>query len=180
MKIGLYVGSFNPITTTHVQIIKDLLNINMLDYTYFLPVNSSKNNLISIQDRIKLLKIGISKLDKTEVLNIYNYEITGLFNYQVLKRINLRVTHLIIGSDLFLKFKNFSNYEKILNEFFLIIIQRNNFLLKEYVINNYQKYLNKIIIIEKEYPGSSTFARVNNQYLDKEVLAYIKENNLYT
>ena len=84
-----------------------------------------------------------------------------------------------MGSDLFLKFNIFLNYQDILNKYYLIVIKRNNFDLNNYVLTNYNNYLNKIIIINKEYLGSSTISRKELVNLDKEVLAYIKENNLY-
>ena len=84
-----------------------------------------------------------------------------------------------MGSDLFLKFNSFLNYQDILNKYYLIVIKRNNFDLNNYVLTNYNNYLNKIIIINKEYLGSSTISRKELVNLDKEVLAYIKENNLY-
>ena len=84
-----------------------------------------------------------------------------------------------MGSDLFLKFNIFLNYQDILNKYYLIVIKRNNFDLNNYVLTNYNNYLNKIIIINKEYLWSSTISRKELVNLDKEVLAYIKENNLY-
>jgi len=176
----LFVGSFNPITTSHELIAKDLLNNKIIDYLYFIPVNSNKNDLVSIEDRIKMIKLIINK--KEEVLNIYDFTKDGLFNYDVLNKINNKynITHIVMGGDLFYKFKTFKNNNIILNNYKLIIIKRDNEI-EEY-LNKYYKD-NNIILITKTYDGSSKLAKENinkdNNYLNKKVLDYIKENKLY-
>ncbi|MBQ8892617.1 MAG: hypothetical protein IJ068_07140 [Bacilli bacterium] len=180
MKKGLFVGSFNPITLSHQNIASDLLKENICDYIYFLPVNSKKDDLIGIQERINLINLVINS--KEEVLNVYNYSESGFFNYDVLKKID-GITHIIMGSDLFLRFNTFKNYKDILNEYFIIVIDR-NFDTKEYINKYYKDYLDKIIVIDKKYDGSSKLAKDdlkkgNNKYLDLKVLDYIKTNNLY-
>ena len=180
MKKGLFVGSFNPITKAHEQIANDLLKNNKIDYLYFLPVNSNKSDLINISERINL--INLIKSNKEEVLNIFDYSNSGFFNYNILKQIK-GITHIIMGSDLFLKFKTFSSYEKILKEYYIIVVNRDTYI-HEYVINNYTEFIDKIIIINKKYDGSSKLAKdnlldKNNKYLNKKVLDYIKEHNLY-
>ena len=179
---GLFVGSFNPITIAHELIAKDLLDSNILKHIYFVPVNSKKTDLIMIEDRIKL--INLIKNNQEDVINIYDYNTKGLFNYDVLKKITgkYNITHIIMGSDLFYRFNTFNNYELILKEYNLIIIKRDEEINK-YQNDYYSSYQNKIILINKEYCGSSKIAKENltnkNNYLNKKVLDYIKENNLY-
>lgn len=180
MKNCLFVGSFNPITLAHEHISSDLLNNNIIDYLYFLPVNSSKLDLISIDNRINM--INLIKNNKEEVLNIYNYSKNGLFNYNILESINKEknINYVLMGSDLFLKFNTFTNYKDILNKYNLIIINRNDNI-SNYINNNYKDYLNKIILINKKYKGSSYLAKkeLNTNYLNNKVLDYIINNNLY-
>lgn len=184
MKNCLFVGSFNPITKSHIEIAKDLLDDNLIDYIYFLPVNSNKKNLISIENRLKMIDLVIE--EKMNVLNIYDYNIGGLFNYFILNKLKKEkeINFLVIGSDLFLNFSTFKNYENILNEFKIIIIKRNNYDIESLIFNKYFKYKDSFIIVDKDYKSSSTKARElihehENIYLDKEVLDYIKKNNLY-
>lgn len=177
----LFVGSFNPITIAHELIAKDLLKNKIVDYLYFLPVNSKKNDLKDIDIRIEMIKLIKNK--KEDVLNIYNYSNTGLFNYDVLKKINLNITHIVLGSDLFLNFKNFKNYKEILKEYYIIVINRDSDI-RDYIKDNYKEYLDKIIIINKRYIGSSKKAKEllgskNNIYLNSKVLDYINNNKLY-
>ena len=177
MKKCLYVGSFNPPTNAHVEIANYLLKQKIIDYLYFLPVNSSKTNLVSLDNRINMLNLIKNKQE--EVLNILDYQEKGLFNYDVLTKINLNITHLVMGSDLFLNFNTFANYLDILNNYILIIIKRDNFDLNNYLKNNYSNYLDRFIIVEKQFKGSSTASRKSFKNIPKEVLVYIKNNNLY-
>ena len=183
MKTCLFVGSFNPITIAHENISKDLLQDKIIDYLYFLPVNSNKKDLITIDNRINM--INLIKNNQEEVLDIYNYSKDGLFNYNILNSINknIKITHILMGSDLFLKFNTFKNYQDILNNYILIIINRNDNI-ADYINNNYKDYKDKIILINKEYKGSSYLAKQEllqnkNNYLNNKILNYIKEKNLY-
>ena len=183
MKIGLFVGSFNPITTAHEKIADDLLEDKIIDSLYFLPVNSKKIGLISISKRIHMIRLILK--EHQNVLSIYNYSIDGFFNYIILNKIykQHKITHLIMGSDLFLKFKTFSNYQDILKKYILIIINREDNI-KKYIEENYQEYKNNIIIINKEYKGSSFLAKKElslnqNNYLNSKVFDYINKNQLY-
>ncbi len=178
MKICLYVGSFNPVTNSHINIVMDLLKDKKVDFVYFLPVNSKKQTT-SISNRINMLNLALKNNSQTIVLNILNYTSDGFFNYKILEKLNLNITHILMGSDLFLNFNCFLNYQDILNKYYLIVVKRNQFNLNNYILTNYSNYLSKIIIIDKEYLGSSTISRKELVNLDKEVLAYIKENNLY-
>ena len=183
MKKSLFVGSFNPITIAHEKISKELIENKIVDYLYFLPVNSNKTDLINIDNRIEM--INLIKSEKEEVLNIYNYSKDGFFNYDVLEKINLNITHIILGSDLFLKFKTFNNYLDILNKYYLIVINR-EFDTNKYIEKEYKDYKDKIIVINKQYDGSSKKAKEllknkdNNIYLNNKVLDYINKNNLYS
>lgn len=179
MKKCLFVGSFNPITNSHLEITLDLLKEKIIDYIYFLPVNSKKDNLETINNRIDMINLVLD--NNMEVLNIYNYKEDGLFNYFVLEKIkdDKNITHILMGSDLFLKFHTFYKYENILKNYNLIIIKRDDIKIEKLIQEKYHNYKNKIIIINNIYPGSSTKAREELKYLDLKVLDYINKNNLY-
>lgn len=184
MKIAVYVGSFNPVHKGHIKVVKKILK-EYVDKVIIVPTMSywNKNNLISISDRINMLKLYETKdivIDKKN----NNYE----FTYQVLRNIQKKYKndkiYLVIGDDLLRDFDKWKNISEIL-KYNIIVIKRNN--IDESIYKKYEKY-NFIVtnkISSKEI--SSTIVRnmiVNGnkdvlKYIDLKVYDYIKRNNLY-
>ena len=83
MKIAVYVGSFNPVHKGHIKVVKKILK-EYVDKVIIVPTMSywNKNNLISISDRINMLKLYETKDIVIDTKN-NNYE----FTYQVLRNI---------------------------------------------------------------------------------------------
>ncbi len=55
MRIGVYVGSFNPIHRGHKYVMDYLLNNNIVDKVLIIPTGNywDKNNLIDVEYRAK-------------------------------------------------------------------------------------------------------------------------------
>lgn len=184
MKIAVYVGSFNPVHKGHIKVAKMVLK-EYVDKVIIVPTMSywNKNNLISIKDRINMLKLYKTKDIVIDTKN-NNYE----FTYQVLKNIQNEYKndkiYLVIGDDLLKDFEKWKNVSEIL-KYNIIVIKRND--IDESIYKKYEKY-NFIVtnkILSKEI--SSTIVRnmiLNNskdvlKYIDLKVYDYIKRNNLY-
>lgn len=184
MKIAVYVGSFNPVHKGHIKVVKKILK-EYVDKVIIVPTMSywNKNNLISISDRINMLKLYETKDIVIDIKN-NNYE----FTYQVLRNIQKEYKndkiYLVIGDDLLKDFDKWKNIFEIL-KYNIIVIKRNN--IDESIYKKYEKY-NFIVtnkISSKEI--SSTIVRnmiVNGnkdvlKYIDLKVYDYIKRNNLY-
>ena len=58
MKIGIYVGSFNPVHKGHIKIVNYLLDNNILDKIIIIATGNywNKQDLIDINRRISMLK----------------------------------------------------------------------------------------------------------------------------
>ena len=58
MKIGVYVGSFNPVHIGHIHIVNYLIDNNYLDKVIIIPTKGywDKDNLIDLKHRINMLK----------------------------------------------------------------------------------------------------------------------------
>lgn len=184
MKIAVYVGSFNPVHKGHIKVVKKILK-EYVDKVIIVPTMSywNKNNLISISDRINMLKLYETKDIVIDTKN-NNYE----FTYQILRNIQKEYKndkiYLVIGEDLLRDFGKWKNISEIL-KYNIIVIKRNN--IDESIYKKYEKY-NFIVtnkISSKEI--SSTIVRnmiVNGnkdvlKYIDLKVYDYIKRNNLY-
>lgn len=184
MKIGVYVGSFNPPHKGHIKIVNHLIN-NYLDKVIIIPTGNywNKLDLVNIEDRINMLKFY-----ESENIIIDNKNNNLEYTYQILNNLKYKKDelYLIIGADNIINFDKWKNYEEILT-YNLIILNRDNINVLDYLekLNKRDKY-----IIVNDLPNidiSSTMIRnkLNNKdynlsmYIDDCVLNYIKENKLY-
>jgi len=185
MKIGIYVGSFNPPHKGHIKIVNHLID-NYLDKVIIIPTGNywDKLDLVSIDDRINMLKLYESE---KIIIDSENNNIE--FTYQILRKLSSYYKdelYLIIGADNIINFDKWKNYEEILN-YNLIILNRANIDIIKYLnnLNKKEKY-----IIVNDLPNidiSSTMIRnkIKNKennlldYIDNEVYEYIKSKKLY-
>lgn len=181
MKLGVYVGSFNPVHNGHIKVANYLVNNNLVDKVLILPTPAywDKQNFVDIKHRINMLKFF--ETDKIIIDDIHN---NYPYTYQVMDSIkkdnpdsNL---YLVIGADNLEKLKLWKNIDKIIKNYYIIVLKRGNM--------DYNRYLidfdtNRFIIVDNfNYLNvSSTDIRNNldNENLDTKVLKYIKENKLY-
>lgn len=179
MKVGVYVGSFNPVHNGHKMIMDYLLENKYLDKIIVIPTLSywDKNNLIDIKDRINMLKyLENENIIIHTTLNKYEY------TYEILDELKKEYNdlYLIIGADNLEKFNLWKNVDKIL-ENKILIINRNSIDVSKYMNNKNFILVNGL----DEINISSTYIRENinkkdiEYLLDKDVLKYIKDNNLY-
>lgn len=74
MRIGIYPGTFDPVTNGHLDIIKR--GSKLFDKLYVLvPTNINKNSLFSTEERVELLKevtkeIGNVEIEATSMLTV--------------------------------------------------------------------------------------------------------------
>lgn len=186
MKIGVYVGSFNPPHKGHIKIVNHLMD-NYLDKIIIIPTGNywEKLDLVNINDRINMLKFY-----ESENIIIDNKNNNLKYTYQILNNLKLEYKedelYLIIGADNIINFDKWMNYKEILT-YNLIILNRNNIDILEYLkkLDKKDKY-----VIVNDLPSidiSSTMIRNNlnnkdydlSMYMDDYILNYIRENNLY-
>ena len=100
MKLGIYVGSFNPVHNGHLKVINYLLENNLVDKVLVLatPNYWDKQDLIDVKDRINMLKFF--ETDNIIIDSIHN---NYPYTYQVIDSIKKDYKdelYLIIGSDI--------------------------------------------------------------------------------
>ena len=110
MKIGVYVGSFNPVHKGHIRIAKNIVDNKVVDKLLIIPTLSywDKNNLISLDDRINMLKFYES--DKI----IIDSEFSSLeYTYQIRNALKEKYKNgafsLVIGADNIVNFDKWKN-----------------------------------------------------------------------
>ena len=180
MKLGIYVGSFNPPHNGHFKVVNYLLDNKIVDKIIILPTSNywDKSNMVDIDKRVEMLKIFESE----------NVIVDGINNryphtYQILNNLKKYYPddelYLIIGSDNLEKFHLWKNIEEIL-KYHIIVLKRGN--------TDIYKYLSKFdtskfLIIENfpsiNVPSTEIRSNLDNENLDARVLKYIKKHKLY-
>lgn len=180
MKLGIYIGSFNPPHKGHIHIVKYLLDNKIIDKVLIVPTESywDKQNLAPLKDRINMLKFFETKDIIVDTEN-NSYPYTYLLMRTLKKKYPNIELYLIIGADNIINFDKWKNYKELL-QYKIIIMNRGNIDINSYT----NKYPQGNFITLKDFPNvniSSTEIRnnLNPKYLDKKVLKYIKKNKLY-
>ena len=66
MKIAVYPGSFDPITLGHIDVLRD--GAQMFDKVIITVSNNiSKTSLLSVEERLQLIKESIKEFNNVEV-----------------------------------------------------------------------------------------------------------------
>lgn len=184
-KIGLYVGSFDPVHLGHMKIASYLTENKYVDEVLIVPTGNywHKSNLTEITHRINMLKL--IETDKV----IIDYEFSSYeCTYQIIDALKLKydkAVSLIIGADNLEKFNLWDNYDSIL-ENKVIVINRDGIDASKYIDTYEEK--DSFIVVDglEEMNISSTVIRnkiINNEdisnLVDERVSKYIKKNNLY-
>lgn len=188
--IGIFVGSFNPVTKAHLEIGRYLYQNKIIDEIIYVPCNSlQKQDSIDINHRFEMLKLATKKesyfkVDNQEIINGRSN-----FSYQemdLLKEKYKGEIYIILGADNFLNLDKWTNYSYLLDSYFFIVINRFKIDLRKIINEKYANYQEKIMIIDYQSEISSTIAREKvmihdnlDDFLDKEVINYIKNNRLY-
>lgn len=186
MRVGVFVGSFNPVHKGHIMAVNFLLDNDYLDKVMIIPTGNywNKTNLIDINHRINMLKTYESeKILINDTLNSLEY------TYLVLNELRKenKDLYLIIGDDNLVDFHLWKNIDEILlNK--VIVLNRNNLDSKQHI----EKFKNKeqFILIKNNESLNMSSTEIRNMisnndktqldtYLDKKVLDYIDKNNLY-
>jgi len=194
-KIGLLMGSFNPIHNGHMGIANYMLEFTDIDEIVFIvsPQNPLKQgqDLLNEIDRYNMVEtaIGISKnmsVDDIEFsMKKPSYSVDTLKQLQIY---NTDVDYvLIMGSDNLIKIKEWKDYEYILENFGVYVYNRVGYSLSNMKsIDTINRYNVKVLDDCPMSDLSSTFIRnsiINNKnikyFLPCGVYHDIEKNNFY-
>ena len=169
-KIGFFGGCFNPVTNAHLSLIKDVIFRENLDKVYFVPMGDlyPKKGLISLNHRIKMLKIVLENEPQIDILNISNNDkkMCAIDSFRVIEEIFPEAEKFfIMGSDNFAKMSKWKNAEELIKNYQYIILDRENANTKD---------ISSSLVRDKINRGEDA-----EELVPKEIIEYIKQNNLY-
>lgn len=189
MKIAVFSGSFDPIHTGHAMVANYISQYCGIDRVWLMPspINPLKAGSppANESERLEMCRIVARKCAYVEVSDFEFFLPRPSFTYRTLALLKDKYPqhsfYLVIGSDNWLIFDKWKNYEDIINSFNILVYPRPGFeILDE---------LPASVKLLKEAPQaliSSTFIRRGirekknmNFFLDPEVMTYIKKNRLY-
>ena len=180
MRLGIYIGSFDPVHIGHLGIVNYLLDNNYLDKILIIPTMNYWNKKIvaSIDNRIKMLNFFENNRVKIDTIHnkyIYTYDLINALKKEYPKT----SLYLIMGADNIINFDKWRNYQELLKEK-IILLSRDDIDVNYYI----NKLKGKNFIIVKNYPeikisSSMLRANLNKEYFDSRVYEYIKRYHLY-
>ena len=176
MKIGVFVGSFDPVHNGHTNVINYLIDKKIVDRVLVIATGNywDKQNITDLNKRLDMLDL-IKKdniiIDKTHNNIKYTYQILNALK----KEYKDDEFYLVIGADNANTLHKWKRYNEIIQNG-IIVVGRDNI--------KVNLKTNKLIFIDKNFGNiSSTKIREdvlnNKMYLDDLVYNYIIENNLY-
>lgn len=178
MRLGIYVGSFNPPHEGHHNVIQYLLEKDLVDFVLLLPTPNywEKVDLIDVKERVEMLKFY--EEDKVKVDTIHNHY---PYTYEVLRSLKKDYPndelYLIIGSDNLERFHEWKNIREILQN--KVIVLKRNKIEK----NQHLKEFEEQFIYREDFEflniSSTDIRKGSRAYLNPNIIKYIKEHHLY-
>ena len=139
MNIGLYFGSFNPIHVGHLIIGNHIANNTEIDEVWFIvsPQNPLKESasLLNEQHRFSLVKIAVEDAAKLKASNVEFLMPKPSYTIDTLVYLSEKYKQhhftLIIGSDSYMNFEKWKNYNQIILNYNILIYPRPGFIVKK-------------------------------------------------
>lgn len=200
-RIGLYFGSFNPITKAHEKIALYVINHTLIEEVEFVisPHNPHKNqnDLLDVEKRIEMVQAVCNEHKNLKVNTIELSLPLPSYTCDTLKEIKERDKendyHIIMGFDAFMSLHKWKNYEEILKFPIILLPRDTNDNYDEFLTykKKLDKKLNRCVAVSylqemNILPISSTDVRNGlkenknvSHLLNPTVLEIIREKNLY-
>ncbi len=190
MKIGVYVGSFNPIHFAHLKIASQFLNSKLLDKIIFVPAGDEyeKRGLESGKHRFQMVKIATQNNPNFLVSDI-EIKHRKLSTYKTLEIFREEYPNdeivLIMGADNLKEIYWWDHADVLLSQYIIYVMTRNGLHQENFPEYNDNK---NILFINFDIDICATNIRkdIENQRFDDaiknvplEVVEYIKTNKLY-
>ncbi len=177
MKIGVFVGSFDPVHKGHTNIINYLINKKIVDKILVIATGNywHKQNITDLKIRLEMLEFI-----KNNNIIIDKKHNNLAYTYQILKSLKKENPsdefYLVIGADNANTLVNWKHFYE-LTKYGIIIIKRDNIKIN--------LKTDKSIVVNKNFESISS-TKIRNDvtkwkdFLDENIYHYIKEHKLYS
>jgi len=195
-RIGILGGTFNPIHLAHLYIAYEAKNQLDLDKIIFMPAGSPPHKrdkvVLEASLRYKMVSEAIKDYEDFEISN-YEIQKEGYsYTYETLKNFksNDNELYFITGADCLMDIEKWKSPEEIFKLSKFIVFNRAGYsnkdlrIQKDKIEQKFNTTIKFLDIIDLEISSSMIRERINEGkrvdfFLSKEVLNFIKENNIY-
>lgn len=188
MHIGLYFGSFNPIHTGHLIVANHVVNHTEVDKIWFVvsPHNPLKesHSLLNEYHRLHLVNLAIEDNPKFRASNVEfslpkpSYTIDTLTYLS--EKFPLEQFSVIMGADSFANIHRWKNYERLIEDYALIIYNRPGFEVKPIPGANITVLNAPLLQLSATYIRDQIKERKSIKYLVPDVVEqYVLANGYY-
>lgn len=185
-KIGVFSGTFDPVHRGHVEACVTALGALELGQVLMLIEKSpkAKKNVADFYDRANMLELAIMDYPSLKIVDLEADNITTDLTLDYLKRQFPDDEYwYIVGSDMLDQINNWPGHERLLEEFNLCVVLRDN--QEQTEVEKKTKKLKTKILPSVWSPVSSSSVKKSLQEghmetgLDPAVTEYIKRHGLY-
>lgn len=188
-RVGIYSGSFNPIHHGHVMLANYLVEFSDLDELWFVvsPQNplKKKEDLLDDNERLKMVQLAVGDDPRFFVSDVEMHLPTPSYTINTLTSLSNQYPDcqfvFICGMDSLQNLKNWREYQKILDNYELLVFPREGYDGGE-LVNYPSVNILKTPILEI----SSTFVRQCakegrdvRHFVPEKVFRYMKEHHFY-
>lgn len=196
--IAILGGAFNPIHLGHIQLAQFVLNAaKIYDEVWLMPAYNHKDGkeMVSPEHRLAMCELA-AKVDKR--IKVFDYEIQNKLageTYYFIKKLKTEKQLLekyrfamILGIDNANNFDTWVNFEELEKMAKFIVVKRKGvernydvdwYLQKPHVFLNCETPIIDVSSTQIREMITNTNFHGIDQYMDENVLKYIKENNIY-
>lgn len=194
-KIGILGGTFNPVHSEHVSLVKNAIEELRLDKLIVMPtfLSPHKNDIPApADDRIKMLQIAFADIRKVEVSDFEIKNQGKSYTYLTVEHFqkeNPCELFFICGGDMLTNFKTWRYPERILAKCTLAVFDREDFFTdyekeEQYFEQNFKKSFVKLKYLGRNFSSTkirtySAFGVPLGELVPNGVENYIKDKQLY-
>lgn len=193
-KIAIFGGTFNPVHSEHIALVKSAIAELGLDKLIVMPTYVSPhktNKPAPAQDRINMLKLAFEGVDKVEVSDFEILKQGKSYTYQTVEHFYSKdsTLYFLVGGDMLIDFKTWRYPKRILACATLAVFGRDTVGVdyqkeQDYFKKTFNKEFVKLSYQGKDYSSTKirTYFRLNlplGDLMPASVCEYVVKNKVY-